>query len=379
MENEPPNALAEDWELLMSFFPADWREQAQTCGALKGLRQDKSAESYLRVLLLHLGCGFSLRETIVRAQQAGLADLSDVALLKRLRKSKAWLQQLCCGLFAERHCSPVVAGTPQWRLLDGSLVSEPGKTGSQWRIHYSLRWPSLQCDYFKLTPVAGSGQGESLYQFPFAAGDGVLADRGYCHAEALGAVARQGAFFTVRLNPQGIRLQTPGGDRAPLFEYLQALKGAGQTAEWPVRIPLLGPQPPLAVRLCAVRKSTAAIALAQRKLRRKACKQGWQVQPQSLLYAQYVMVLSTFPAAEYSTRRVLEAYRLRWQVELVFKRLKQIAQLGHLPKHDPESSQAWLYGKLLVALLTEKFIHSATALSPWGYEFPAGQGPQSLA
>ena len=173
MENETPNALAEDWELLMSFFPADWRKQAQTCGALKGLRQDKSAESYLRVLLLHLGCGFSLRETIVRAQQAGLADLSDVALLKRLRKSKAWLQQLCCGLFAERRCSPVVAGTPQWRLLDGSLVSEPGKTGSQWRIHYSLRWPSLQCDYFKLTPVAGSGQGESLYQFPFAAGDRV--------------------------------------------------------------------------------------------------------------------------------------------------------------------------------------------------------------
>jgi hypothetical protein len=378
MENETPNALAEDWELLMSFFPADWRKQAQTCGALKGLRQDKSAESYLRVLLLHWGCGFSLRETIVRAQQAGLADLSDVALLKRLRKSKAWLQQLCCGLFAERRCSPV-AGTPQWRLLGGSLVSEPGKTGSPWRIHYSLRWPSLECDYFRLTPVAGSGHGESLYQFPFAAGDVVLADRGYCHAEALSAVGRQGAFFTVRLNPQGIRLQTPGGDLEPLVEHLQALKGAGQTAEWPVRIPLPGPQPPLAVRLCAVRKSMAAIALAQQKLRRKARKQGWQVQPESLLYAQYVRVLSTFPAAEYSTRRVLEAYRLRWQVELVFKRLKQIAQLGHLPKHDPESSQAWLYGKLLVALLTEKFIPSATALSPWGYEFPAGQGPQSLA
>jgi hypothetical protein len=168
-------------------------------GALKGLRQDKSAESYLRVLLLPLGCGFSLRETIVRAQQAGLADLSDVALLKRLRKSKAWLQQLCCSLFAARRGSPVVARTPQGRLLDGSLVREPGKTGSQWRIHYSLRWPSLQCDYFKLTPVEGSGHGESLYQFPFAGGDAVLAERGYCHAEALSEVARQGAFFTVRL------------------------------------------------------------------------------------------------------------------------------------------------------------------------------------
>jgi hypothetical protein len=379
MENEASNALAEDWKLLMSFFPADWRKQARACGALKGLRQDKSAESCLRVLLMHLGCGFSLRETIVRAQQAGLADLSDVALLKRLRKSKAWLQQLCCSLFAERRCSPGVAATTQWRLLDGSLVSEPGKTGSQWRIHYSLRWPSLECDYFKLTPVEGRGQGESLDQFLFAAGDWVLADRGYCHAEALGAAARQGAFFTVRLNPQGIRLQTPGGDLYPLVGQLRKLKGTDHTAEWAVRIPLPSPQRPLAVRLCAVRKSAAAITLAQAKLRRKAHKQGWQVQPESLLYAQYVMVLSTFPAAQYSTRRVLEAYRLRWQVELVFKRLKQIAQLGHLPKHDPESSQAWLYGKLLVALLTEKLIQTANAFSPWGYEFPEEQGAQSLA
>jgi hypothetical protein len=379
MENATPNALDENWELLMWFFPVDWRKQAETYGALKGLRQDKSVESYLRVLLLHLGCGFSLRETIVRAQQAGLADWSDVALLKRLRKSKAWLQQLCCALFVERRCSPVEAGGGPWRLLDGSWVREPGKTGSQWRIHYSLRWPSLECDYFKLTPVEGSRQGESLYPFPFGAGDRVLADRGYCHAEALGEVARQGAFFTVRLHPPGIRLQRRGGDIEPLVEHLQELKGAGQSAEWPVRIPLPGPQPPLAVRRCAVRKSAAAIALAQPKLRRKARKQGWQVQPESLLYAAYVMVLSTLPAAEYSPQRVLEAYRLRWQVEGVFQRLKQIAQWGHLPKQDAESSQAWLYGKLLVALLTEKLIHSAHALSPWGYELPQEQGAQPLA
>src|SRR5271169_3590076 len=127
MENEYPNALAEDWELLMSFFPADWRRQAEACGALRGLRQDKSEECYLRVLLMHLGCGFSLRETTVRAKQAQLADLSDVALLKRLRKSQAWLRQLCCTLFAERALSGSPAGAPSWRLIDASLVSEPGK------------------------------------------------------------------------------------------------------------------------------------------------------------------------------------------------------------------------------------------------------------
>jgi len=379
MENGPPNALAEDWGLLMSFFPSDWKEQAEAAGALRGLRQDKSAESYLRVLLMHLGCGFSLRETIVRAKHAQLADLSDVALLKRLRKSKPWLRQLCCSRFAERALCWSPSGPPSWRLIDASWVSEPGKTGSQWRVHYSLRWPSLECDYFQLTPVAGPGPGESLSQFTFAPGDFVLADRGYCHAQAIGQATRQGAFLTLRLNPQGIRLQTPGGDPYPLVHQLKSLTGVGQTTEWDVRIPLPGKQPPLPVRLCAVRKSAAAIVLAQKKLRCKARKEGWQLQPERLIYAQYVMVLSTFPGATYSTQRVLEAYRLRWQVELVFKRLKQIAQLGHLPKHDQESSQAWLYGKLFVALLTEKVIQAARAFSPWGYDFPEDKGAQSRA
>jgi hypothetical protein len=379
MENGYPNALAEDWELLMSFFPADWRMQAEGSGALRGLRQDKSAEGYLRVLLMHLGCGFSLRETIVRAKNAQLADLSDVALLKRLRKSKGWLRQLCCSLFAERALSSPSSGPPNLRLIDASLVSEPGKTGSQWRVHYSLRWPSLECDYFKLTPVEGKGHGETLYQFAFAPGDFVLADRGYCHAEAIGQAVRQGAFITVRLSPQGMVLKTPGGDPCRLVNKLQSLKGAGQTAEWDVRIPLEGKGSPLQVRLCAVRKSAAAMTLAEKKLRRKARREGRQLQPESLIYAQYVMVLSTFPRATYDTQRVLEAYRLRWQVELVFKRLKQIAQLGHLPKHDQESSQAWLYGKLLVALLTEKLIRTANAFSPWGCGFQEDQGAQSRA
>jgi hypothetical protein len=54
-------------------------------------------------------------------------------------------------------------------------------------------------------------------------------------------------------------------------------------------------------------------------------------------------------------------------VELIFKRFKSIAQLGHLPKHSDDSSKAWLYGKLFVALLTNKLIEYASSISPWGY------------
>ena len=88
--------------------------------------------------------------------------------------------------------------------------------------------------------------------------------------------------------------------------------------------------------------------------------------PESLLYAKYVIVFTTFPDSSFTPAEVMRWYRLRWQIELVFKRFKQIAQLGHLPKYDDESSKAWLYGKLFVALLTEKLIYYGRAISPWG-------------
>ncbi len=128
-----------------------------------------------------------------------------------------------------------------------------------------------------------------------------------------------------------------------------------------------------------IRKSQTAIALAHKKLRRCASKHGTQLQPETLIYAQYVMVLTTFPREEFSLEQILESYRFRWQIEFVFKRFKQIAQLGHLPKYDDDSARAWLYGKLFVALLTEKLIQHASSISPWGYKLALTAIRQPLA
>lgn len=373
---EKPNAAEEDWELLTTFFPARWAEQAEETAALKGLRQDKSPEKYLRVLLLHLGCGFSLRETATRAKQADLADISDVALLKRLRKSKDWLHRLCVTLFSEQQRGPVLNTALALRLVDSTVVKEPGQTGSQWRIHYSLQWPGLSCDYFKLTATEGKGTGEALAQYPLRAGEHVLADRGYCRAQDFHYAAARGALTLIRLNPNGVRLETEAGKPFPLLARLTGLTKTGQIREWPVWLPLDGAES-LPARLCVIRKSQAAIKLALKKLRREASKDQRTLAPETLRYAEFVMVLTTFPANEFPAKVVLEYYRFRWQVELLFKRFKQLAQLGHLPKYDDESSQAWLYGKLFVALLTEKLIAHARAFSPWGYGLH--QAPESVA
>ena len=166
------DGIGEDWELLVSFLPTNWQDLAAETGALKGLRKNKSAESLLRVLLLHLGCGHSLVETAVRAWREGLAELSSAALWNRLRKSQAWLRSLCLELFRERGVALSETGGLQVRALDVTTVKEPGKTGSLWRVHYSVRLPSV-------------GTGESFVQFPIAVGNYLLASRGYSTARGL--------------------------------------------------------------------------------------------------------------------------------------------------------------------------------------------------
>ena len=153
------------------------------------------------------------------------------------------------------------------------------------------------------------------------------------------------------------------------FQKLKSVQQTGQIAVWNVTVPYAD-QAPVAARVCVIRKTKAAITLAQKRLRRKASKKGSKLQPETLIYAEYVMVLTTFPQQEFPAAVILQWYRFRWQIELVFKRFKQIAQLGHLPKHDAQSAKAWLYGKLFVALLTDKLIQQARAFSPWGYELP---------
>ncbi len=100
------------------------------------------------------------------AERSAASRASDVALLKRLRKSKDWLYALCVQLFQEHGIAVATDGGFQIRAFDATTVKEPGKTGALWRIHWSVCLPSLACDFFRLTPTEGPGSGESLVQFP---------------------------------------------------------------------------------------------------------------------------------------------------------------------------------------------------------------------
>lgn len=369
----------ENWQYLMKLLPAGWEQMARTSGAVKRLRGFDSVEQLLRGLLLHVGLGCSLRETVVVAKAAGWLSMSDVALLKKLRQSEGWLQSLCLGLLRESAMEVPPAGGLRMRLIDGTQVKEPGQTGSQWRVHFSLRVPDWACDYFALTGSEGAGTGESLRHFPVRSNDCLIADRGYAHAAGIWHVHQKGGYVIVRHHPHALPIEHESGTVVELLPWLRTITEPGRTSSKAGYVRIQGGKR-VAVRLCAVRKSPEAVLVAERKVRRRAQRKGQQLQPETLEYVQWVIVLTTVPAPLLDDALVLQWYRVRWQIELAFKRLKSLAGLGHLPKYDDASSRAWLYGKLLVSLLTDKMQRHAGAFSPWGVRWCEQDPPEeSLA
>lgn len=358
--------MNEDWPVLLSFFPKNWVELASVNNLHKSLRKDKETENYIRTLLIHIGCGYSLRETVARAKLAGLAEISDVALIGRLKKAKDWLHSLCVALFQEQIGKPEHQHGFQFRLFDATNVKEPGRTGSLWRIHYSMQLPSLTCDFFKVTSTKGRGTGESFFQYSIKKNDYIIADRGYSTASGIHHVASKKAYVMVRVNTSSLPLLDLNKSPFPLLENVQNIQKAGAIRSWKVLIS--GRENKFVPgRVCVVRKSNEAIKIAHEKILKDARKKSRKTKPETFEFAKYVIIFTNYPEESFSDYDILNWYRSRWQVELVFKRFKSIAQLGHLPKHNDDSSKAWLYGKLFVALLTNKLIQYASTFSPWGY------------
>lgn len=358
----------ENWKVLISLFPENWERLAAHTHAIDRLRGFRSAEALIRTLLIHIAQGYSLRETVVRARESGLANISDVALLKRLRSAEPWFKALCHELLKESSVKfPAAEEEINMRLVDGTMVKEPGKTGSQWRIHYSLRVPSLSCDYFELTGVEGSGTGESFKKFPLVKNDCLIGDRGFSTIQGLAYVSDCKAYLLCRLNTSSLSFYTQDDREFHLLKQVKKIKEAGEPHQWDVKVKNKNERMSVNGRLCVLRKSEEAAKRALEKIKRKANKTGVKVKPETIEYAKYIIVFTTLPKEKFPTLKVLEWYRVRWQIELLFKRLKSLAAFGHLPKYDDQSSRAWLYGKLFIGLLTEKLMRHASAISPWGY------------
>lgn len=362
--------VEEEWKVLASFLPKDWRELAKEKRAMRRARGEiASPEVLLQVLLLHVSTGLSLVQAAARARIQGLASISDVALLKRLRSSEEWLRELARQMFETSRFSRAAARGPggrRLRAVDATTVEEPGATGTDWRVHFSINLPEMRCDFYEVTDSKGA---ETYKRVPVQAGDIILGDRGYCQREGVARVLRQQGDVIVRLHSTNFPLlSTDGKTPFELLPHLRRLRDC-QPEEWAVQFK--GDKKMWPARLCAIRRSQTAAELAKRAVLRRANRKQVKVRPETLEFAEYVYVLVTIPRDVIDTCEVLDLYRARWQIELCFKRFKSLLRLGHVPKRNDESARAWIEGKLLTVLLIERLVDEARFFSPWGFDLSA--------
>ena len=364
---------AEDWDVLSSFFPSGWQEKAKHFGALRRYRKFADPTALMRTLLIHFVDGCSLRETAARASEGKLAFVSDVALLKRLKACGEWFRWMAAELmtgWVAKQPSVIFGEKLRIRIIDATTVQEPGSTGSTWRVHYSIELPSLRCNEVYVTSPK---VGESFKNFSVNPGDLFVADRGYAHRAAIGHVVNGGGDVLVRLNLNNIPLFNEDGSQFTLLAHLRALTG-NQLGDWNVFIN--GEDVLIPGRVCAVKKSKEATEKAQRRVIAESKKKGHEPQPETIESAGYIFIFTT--DRKLTTTAVLEMYRGRWQIELVFKRLKSIMGLGHLKKSDLEGAKAWIHGKLFVAFLIEALIRAGENFSPWGYPICKDSGKGAM-
>jgi hypothetical protein len=353
--------FSDEWQIIRGWLPCDLEERARRQGFIRQVAGPLEAECWLRLILLHVAGGLSLEQSAMRAKELGWMEIGGVALFKRLIQARFWLADLAQYLLGEQQgrLDHLGGSFPyELRIIDATDIAEPGSTGIDWRLHYSIRLPELVCDYYELTDSQGA---EKLGRFTFKAGELVLVDAGYNHRQGFAQVLEADAQVVGRWNPHGFPLEHKSGRP---FAPLGQLRGlaVGQTAEWPVQFRHGQAVHPL--RLCALRKSPLAAAQSRRRVRYNAQRRGKPLGSLALKLSAYVLVLTSVPAEVLSTEAVLDLYRGRWQVELVFKRFKSLLAGGLVPKSNDASALAWMQAKMVEALLLERVLLDGQFLPP---------------
>lgn len=333
---------------LLDRLPAGWEELAREHHAFIRARQIKSPRELLRAVFAYGVADYSLREVaalLTRQQQW----MSDQAVYERLCNCVDWLETLLAQLLCEQATQVSVQTGRSLKIVDATTLNCPAARGTDYRLHLCYEPIKQSSCGVKLTDVKGA---ERFTHFAYEPADIVLGDRIYGKAKHLIKVKEQGADVVVRQSLQQLRLYTATGKVIDWQELLLKAQAVGQLLlEAYIRDPE-GQQ--MKVFIVGQRLSEAEIEHARRQLKKSAYDKGHKTRAATLLACEWLTVLTTIGPAELSMELILQLYRVRWQIEIYFKRLKTILRLGQLRAgRGSKLAKVHLLAKMISALLIE--------------------------
>ena len=342
-------------EKLLELLPPGWEQQARETGALTRSRNIKNAEELLRLNLLYQTSGGSFGKTSALLKLTEGTSLNKNAVYERIVKSGEWLRWLC-----ENICRNAgqLAEKPEWlkeknvRLIDATDESQVGSRQADYRLHYCVELFSLCMVEMHLTEAS---KGEKLTNFNnLCKDDVILADRAYGTIRGLEHLKGTGCEFVIRLRANAFTLYNERREKVELTDYFEDLEERESSDAW---LWYRNGNQYEQVRICALRKTKEDEEKGLSQIKKSNTKKmRGKVSELQSIYNKYVIVATNL-SQEVSSTKILELYRMRWQIELVFKRFKSIFSYDEMPSKVKESVQAWFYGKLLVAAICEALVN----------------------
>jgi hypothetical protein len=360
---QTPSLHDAEWEYVRTLLPPDLEQSARRTSALIRCRNIPDAAALLRVALAYGLSDLSLKDVAAWASALQLAEITGPGLFYRLRESEPWLEHVLGQLLSEQ--LPAAAGGFRLCVVDATVINGPGQKPNapgqkpvHWRAHACITPTTGELRTVELTDDSG---GEKFSRYRFGAGDVVLGDRGYASARGIYAVRQAEAHVVVRFHPGTLRTCDEKRQRIYLAEREAEVPKTGA-----VEFRILVPIPPERKRSHKTWDSAKAIAwVPARAVAARTRKQ------------EVIWVLTTLPARQMPAIGILGLYRMRWQIELLFKRLKSLLHLDALPSRQGPTAKSWMLARLIAAALAERLLQPAGPFSPWGYDLRrAIEGPQ---
>ena len=348
---ECPPLHEEEWEYVRTLLPLDLEDSSRSAGALLRCRNVPDAAALLRLALAYAVSDLSLKDVAAWASALHLAEITGPGLFYRLREAEGWLEHVLAEVLAAEQVGAEPAAWPV-RVVDATVINGPGNKPVQWRAHVLINPATGGFQRVELTDDSG---GEKLSRYKIQRGEIVLGDRAYGTARGLYAVREADAHALVRFNPGYLRTCDEHRQRIHLAEKEPLVPSVG-VVEFSVKIPV----PPTSTKSHKTWDSAKAIAWLPARALASRTRSG-----------EVIWLITTLDATQLPPVQSMVLYRARWQIELLFKRLKSLLHLDTLPSRQGPTAKSWMLARLIAAALAQRLVQPSGPLSPWGYELRA--------
>jgi hypothetical protein len=347
------------WDQIRAYLPADYAVLANKYEQVEtkfGNAKIRDADTLLRFILLHVGANLPLRQTVALTAEAGLPNLSPMRLHKKMCRAAPYLQALVSSMLGwSVEGSPEKWGGYVFTAVDATVVCGPGATGTDARIHTKLRVADVSLASVEVTDESG---GETFCRYQWNAGELAVGDRAYCGTRGVLHVVNSGADVLVRYRLGGLPLLDEDDNDIDVLAKARKLE-LGSVLDVDVRVP--GLERDIQGRLIIMRLPADAAERGRQRVRKE---NGPSTSEQMLEAAGYVILFTTATRSRLDAERCMQGYRLRWQIELQFKRWKSLCNFDGLPNQRDDTILSWLYGKVLLGALLDRMASIPTELSP---------------